>query len=351
MRCQNDKPIQGNKKICDECRSNEWFGSKAERWLYSQVERAGIEVLPQTTRDLIDVFEIRKLSIKASIRNNIKYEVGHRYPAKKGGKLIATNLIVIPKFVNTKIGENHGDGLERFKVEKLTKILFSEFRIFVQSTYDMAELAKYKDSEYTGDQLSIGLSINKVRNMEFQRLGLQTSEYEPTLDENENIALDFASACNGEKAFWDNFGKEASKARERLYRKQDEIMSECSFDYNTRYQTYESTKLTISDYDYAIKVITSAREIDDRSVNSGNGRYLISIGSQHRSNFCRDGYRHLTSNLPLHPSNFYSLVSELFERLQMNNTNINYHVLVAVLEADRALLETEQALSYKLFKE
>ncbi|MCY9865174.1 hypothetical protein OTK49_21885 [Vibrio coralliirubri] len=347
LRCTLVKPISGNNKICDCCKANEWYESRAERWLYSQVERAGIEILPRTTEELIEVLELRKLSIKASMGQKVRYQIGHRYPSSKGGRLVPSNLIILPKFVNTKIGDEHGEGLEHFIVEGKTVVPISEFRLFVQDIYDISKLARYKDSDFNGDIQSPGISMENMMCMEYERLELKPISLEYYLDSEENIALAFASACNGEDAFWKNYGCNAVESKVEMFKAQDKIMAEFSLDYSPVEQVHE---LEVSDYEYSIKVITHACDLDDRSVTAGNGRYFLSLDANHSSHF--DNYEHRRTGIqrPMHPNSFYKIVKGILERLDMTISNLNYRAVLAVMEADKLLLETQSDLSEKLTK-
>lgn len=348
LRCKLDKPIFGNNKICDCCKTNEWHESRAERWLYSQVERAGIEILPRTTEELIEVLELRKLCIKASMGQKLEYQIGHRYPSSKGGRLVTSNLIILPKFVNTKIGDEHGEGLEHFIVEGKTLVPISEFRLFIMENYDISKLAQYKDSDFNGDiHLSSGISMEDMMSMEYQRLKLPQIPFEHYLDSEENIALAFASACNGEDAFWKNYGSNAVESKLEMYKAQDKIMAEFSLDYSPVEQVHE---LGVRDYKYAIKVVSHACEHDERSVTAGNGRYFISLDANHTSNSDNYEIRRIGIQRPMHPNSFYKIVEGILERLDMTRSNLDYRAVLAVMEADKLLLETQSDLSEKLTK-
>ncbi|WP_286297991.1 hypothetical protein [Vibrio apostichopi] len=358
LRCQNDKPIQGNKKICDECRSNEWFGSKAERWLYSQVERAGIEVLPDTTDELEEVLELRKACHKAcgyksdglNWSQAYTYKLGHRFPASKGGKLVADNLVIMPSWVNQKIGDNHGEGLEAFKVEGKNVLSYSDFRLWTMEKYEIPRLTSFKDTTPSDYEFSnSGLSSARVLSDELQRLNLIKPDRSNLLSEHENEALIFSGICNGEEAFWQHYGNGVVESLLDERKRQDKIMSQ----YDIPMLEFEpNCDMSISDYEYAIEVMDMAHERDTKSVESGNGRFFMSLDGGHPSHFdWRSGYVRLGVGSAMHRASFYQLVLAMMHKVNMTRRDINYGLIANLLRGELVEMRKEKERGEELYFE
>ncbi|WP_133151520.1 hypothetical protein [Vibrio breoganii] len=173
-------------------------------------QRTGLEAMPKTTEELIEVLEVRKFAnsakglyrLEGKIGSRYNYHVGHRYPASKGGALIAENLVVMPAWVNWKLGDEHGKGLEEldgFKVE--STIRFNSLQGFKKFClkYDMGELKAFVNSHTgsTEDFEREGLVGSEVLKRESERLrerpmgtNLQVRDYLAT-------GSKFAELCGG----------------------------------------------------------------------------------------------------------------------------------------------------------
>ncbi|MCK8071587.1 hypothetical protein [Vibrio sp. 1CM23M] len=181
-RCKKAKRMTRHQRICSQCKQDGFFGGSYFRWLWDMAKRSDKQAMPSCTDELIKVFEVRKFAIKArgyyrenqSIGTKYNYHIGHRYPASKGGKLIAENLVVMPALVNLTLRDKHGDGLESYRVERTEgHWTLDEFKDYVAS-FDIERLQAYiggSEATNINDFETNGLAMGEVLQIEAERLG------------------------------------------------------------------------------------------------------------------------------------------------------------------------------------
>lgn len=203
--CGKPKRIPVRNKVCTDCRTNDFFQSTCFDWLWSMAQRTSPEAMPKSTEELVDVLEVRRFANSAKgiyrfngeLGSSYSYHVGHRYPASKGGLLLADNLVVMPAWINWKLGDEHGSGLEEYRIDSSNKFnSLKAFKVFC-SKYDMNQLKSYVNGSSTNDFEREGMDVGNVLERELERLGespegtkLQVRDYLVT-------ASKFAELCGG----------------------------------------------------------------------------------------------------------------------------------------------------------
>ncbi|GEA50047.1 hypothetical protein VIN01S_08510 [Vibrio inusitatus NBRC 102082] len=174
-------------------------------------QRTSPEAMPESTEELVEVLEVRRFANRAKgmyrfngeLGSSYNYHVGHRYPASKGGMLVAENLVVMPAWINWKLGDEHGLGLEEYKLVSANN--FNSLRGFKEfcSRYDMSQLKSYVNGSTINDFERDGLDADSVLEREVERLGecpegtlLNVKDYLVT-------ASKFAELCGGLTQFED----------------------------------------------------------------------------------------------------------------------------------------------------
>lgn len=168
-------------------------------------QRTSPEAMPKSTKELVDVLEVRRFANSAKgiyrfngeLGSSYSYHVGHRYPASKGGLLLADNLVVMPAWINWKLGDEHGRGLEEYRIDSSNKFnSLKAFKVFC-SKYDVNQLKSYVNGSSTNDFEREGMDVGNVLERELERLGespegtqLQVRDYLVT-------ASKFAELCGG----------------------------------------------------------------------------------------------------------------------------------------------------------
>ncbi|WP_119010552.1 hypothetical protein [Vibrio superstes] len=223
-----------------ECRSDEFMNSGAYSWLWWMAERGGSNQLPDTFEELIAVLNVRRFSNLAKgihrengkIKTRFNYEVGHRYPSSKGGKLVAENLVVLPRSVNRTLGNEHGEGLEYFKsasTEYKDKHAFD--RAFTQKFKEYSlQLSKYVSAEseddFTGREAK---SPEDVLILEMERLGIEAKGTSINVNEWDVVESKFAELCGGLETIEtrNDYDQQEQMVKE-FFERQDVVMSEMS---------------------------------------------------------------------------------------------------------------------------
>ncbi|WP_454441793.1 hypothetical protein [Vibrio bathopelagicus] len=179
-------------------------------------QRTSPEAMPEGTEELIEVLEVRRFAnsakgmyrINGEIGSSYSYHVGHRYPASKGGALIAENLVVMPAWVNWKLGDNHGHSLEALKIDSSNRFSsLSSFKEFC-AKYDMAELKRFVSASSSNDFEREGLDASKVLQLEAERLEEQPVGSQLQVRDYLVTASKFAELCGGLSEFEKKAGLE-----------------------------------------------------------------------------------------------------------------------------------------------
>ncbi|MFA0145361.1 hypothetical protein AB4452_04665 [Vibrio lentus] len=214
--CGIKKPLRKHQRVCDPCKHQQFFKSKHWIWLESAAYKYGVQCWPDTTEDLVELLELRQRQTRYSgwyrvdgeLKCSYEYELAHRYPASKGGKLIADNLVIMPAILNRKMGSNHGLGLELYKSEKIRKLAKKELRREFLRRYEMDKLEGFaKTANDTGsDFFSNGTDAFSAINYECERLCFGKIQYTYDTDDNdiwrdfEMMVNKYKAICNSDKA-------------------------------------------------------------------------------------------------------------------------------------------------------
>ncbi|CCN33410.1 hypothetical protein VIBNISO65_970034 [Vibrio nigripulchritudo SO65] len=210
--CREVKSLPRRKRICDECKQQQFFKSKHWVWLESAAMKYGIQCLPDDTNELIKLLELRKKQTRWSgwyrkdseLDCTYKYELAHRYPACDGGKLIADNLVIMPMILNRKMGKRHGQGLLCYRTDKIEKVTRKELRREFLKKYEISKLegfanpANDKGSDFETD----GMDVMGVMTHEAERLGFVYTPLEEMdfIQEYSIMTKQYDAICGTEKA-------------------------------------------------------------------------------------------------------------------------------------------------------
>lgn len=204
-KCGKRKMIQARNRVCTDCRENQFFQSNAFRWFWDNAKRSYVEAMPESTSELIALLEVRKTAMKAKgmcrfegeLSSTYNYQIGHRYPASKGGKMVAENMVIMPAIVNLKLGNRHGAELEY-----LGCIYKSQFKDLVEfknfcDKYDMDELKGFVSGSSDNDFETQGMDVDELLKLECERLQEQPKGTAYLVDERLRVASQFAQLCGG----------------------------------------------------------------------------------------------------------------------------------------------------------
>lgn len=187
--------MRKHQRVCDSCKQDGFFKTKHWVWLESAALKYGVSCWPEETSGLVTLLKLRQqqmlcqgLSRRAGVLwSRYQYELGHRYPASLGGKLVAENLVIIPMIINRKMGERHGKGLELFKVDNPVRVSRKEIRRVFISRYSMSELEDFAKLKDTGSDFSMdGVGAAETLKIECNRLGI---EFNATSDKENEVEI------------------------------------------------------------------------------------------------------------------------------------------------------------------
>ncbi|MEZ8618261.1 hypothetical protein AB6D33_20635 [Vibrio splendidus] len=198
--CGIARPLPRRKRICNECKQQQFFKSTHWIWLESAAYKYGVQCWPDDTDSLVELLELRQAQKKASgwFRANgeldctFKYELAHRYPASKGGKLIADNLVIMPMKLNRKMGDRHGAGLEcHYKAGRFIQMAKKELRKEFLRRYDMKKLEGFaKANDKGSDFTTKGADVFSVINQECERLCFGKIEFSHSTENTDEKTID-----------------------------------------------------------------------------------------------------------------------------------------------------------------
>lgn len=203
--CGLVKQLRRKQRICDDCKAQRFFRSAHYKWLANAAIKYGVQCLPDTTAELVELLELRVKERSYSgwsrydgeMTREYDYHLAHRYPASKGGKLIADNLVIMPAMINRTMGNSHGVGLERFCTGIVEKMTRNELRREFMRRYDLRKLERFasKATDNGSDFSTDGMDAMAVINDECRRLcfsipvkdGVFIGEYEGMIKKYDEI--------------------------------------------------------------------------------------------------------------------------------------------------------------------
>ncbi len=207
--CGVVKALRKHQRVCDDCKSEQFFKTKYWVWLESSAYKYGVQCWPDTTDELVDLLKLRQRQSKwagwyridGELSCSYGYELAHRFPASKGGKLVADNLVIMPTVLNRKMGSHHGLGLECYQTNQVKKLPKKELRREFFRRYEIKKLEGFaKAANDTGSDFYIdGMDVFEVVKKECERLCFT---YEPKNEVMEDFTMTvnkYNEICSNEK--------------------------------------------------------------------------------------------------------------------------------------------------------